>query len=391
MNSRIAIFCLVAVILGEILLLLYSQKQNAAKRPKDRHAEVRKLGEPMPKWEAAAAVKRHTKLELPEPELPQQPDSPELPPIQKACRGLQSSKSKTDVLAILELKLLAHPPTTSIQQILAFLKTGEDCPTGSRLVPGEERLDSAPSIRVALLDLLGRLCRKTNTREAADVGRELLQTLDSADEFAVSLRNVAWIEPDATGYLGERLDALLAYAPWKENPTGGFVAALDAAAFLGESKRLIPLEELAKSEPAALQHSAQAAMERLCEFSPLDALRLLNRKTHLLAGLPKIRATLFTKADFSHPDQRKLVETYLDRPDVDPSEKVTFVEELWRLPANTAPTLFTRRTEPLNEDVRNKRTLTLVSEWLASNQFKPLHPNLEALQRRLTSAKPDQK
>ncbi len=386
MNSRFAIFFLVAVVLGEILLLIYSQEKKAGKR-RSEHAEIHKLGEPMPKWEAAAAAAKQKmasmELELQEPgeDSPAQPDPRTLPPIQNAHRALRGTAPKGDVLAAMERTLLAQPPETAIRQILAFLGSGEDFPTGIRFTPEEDRLSGASSLRVALLDLLGRLCRKTGTREAADAGREILQTPDSADEFAVCLRNVAWIEPDSSGYLAERMDALLSHPGWRENPSGGFEAALDVAAFLGDARRLAPLEDLAQNP--ALRIPAETAMERLCERSPIDCLRFLNRKPTLLESLPKIRAVLFAKADFSHSEQRMAVETYLDRADVGPLEKVTLIEELWRQPAPRPPALLTRPVEAAEKEVRARRISGVVQEWLESGRFKPLKPNLEALLRRV--------
>ena len=384
MNSRFAIFFLVAVVLGEVLLLIYSQEKKGEKRRRE-HAEIRKLGEPMPKWEAAAAKQKLATVELdvqaPGDDASPQPDPKNLPPIQNAHRALRGTTPKGDVLAALERTLLAQPPETAIRQILAFLRSGEDFPTGIRFTPEEDRLSGASSLRVALLDLLGRLCRKTGTREAADAGREILQTPDSADEFAVCLRNVAWIEPDSSGYLADRLDVLLSNHAWSENPSGGFEAALDVAAFLGDAKRLAPLEKLAKNP--ALRVPAEAAMERLCEYSPMDCFRILNRKPALLESLPKTRAVLFAKADFSHSEQREAAETYLDRADVGPLEKVTFIEELWRQPPPQPPALLTRPRETAEKDVRAQRISRLLQEWLESGRFKPLKPNLEALQRRL--------
>jgi hypothetical protein len=386
MNSRFAIFLLVAVVLGEILLLIYSQEKKGEKRRRE-YAESHKLGEPMPKWEAAAAAAKQKlptmELDVQDPgdDAPPQPEPKNLPPIQNAHRALRGTAPKGDVLAAMERALLAQPPESAIRQILAFLRSGEDFPTGMRLLPDQDRLSPASSLRVALLDLLGRLCRKTGTREAADVGREVLHSPDSADEFAVCLRNVAWIEPDSSGYLADRLDVLLSNQAWSENPSGGFEAALDVAAFLGDAKRLAPLEELAKNP--ALRIPAEAAMERLCEYSPMDCFRILNRKPALLESLPKTRAILFAKADFFHSEQRAAAETYLDRADVGPLEKTTLIEELWRQPGPRPPALLTRPRETAEKDVRARRISGLVQEWLESGRFKPLKPNLEALQRRL--------
>ena len=84
--------------------------------------------------------------------------------------------------------LLAQPAAEARWAIVNFLDGGSDTSTGLEFKIGRNRsLDEASSFRVFLLDVLAEI----DPAAAAVYAEALLQTKDSADEWAISLRNYA--------------------------------------------------------------------------------------------------------------------------------------------------------------------------------------------------------
>lgn len=76
------------------------------------------------------------------------------------------------------------------EALIAELQTGRDLETGLQFVVGAEGvLDEAPSYRSALLDLLGQ----TDPEAALHFSQSILENTQSPDEYALALRNVAWM------------------------------------------------------------------------------------------------------------------------------------------------------------------------------------------------------
>jgi hypothetical protein len=97
------------------------------------------------------------------------------------------AEERADLLAYLGQRLDALRAEDTVVAILAELAAGRDADTGLPFVPGEEGLESATAWRVFLLDRLGRL----DPRVAADYARQsIFPSSNSAEEWAVSLRNV---------------------------------------------------------------------------------------------------------------------------------------------------------------------------------------------------------
>jgi hypothetical protein len=388
MNSRFAILFLVAVVLGELMLLLYSSRHNTELEEQRRNKRRSRLGEAMPAWEAAVGKGAKTKNGPPieetledsqaESGAPQQKQDP----IRTVLSGLSNGMAQTEALARLEKRLLAETPAVSLRAIQEFLQAGLDAPTGKPFRVGYGRLDSAPTLRVFLLDLLGRIAQGAGKRDAADVGRQLLATLDSPDESAVNLRNVAWAEASATGYLGERLRAVLSKTPWREEPSGGFLAVLDVAAFLASPEWITELEGLAGAENTALRQSVAEAEEHLSERAPAEVMRHLNRQPQQMAARPMSRAGLFAKLDLSVSPQKEAAETYLLRRDVSGDEKARFLELLTEPLPEWGTTLLTRVPDRVSEEVRSRRVASAFREWREAAPFAQLRGNFDRLLRR---------
>jgi hypothetical protein len=280
--------------------------------------------------------------------------------------------------------VLAAPPEQAIAAIVQFLASGQDAVTGETFALGEGGLAGAPTYRVLLLDLLGRICRKTGTIEAASVARTILQTKTSADEWAVALRNIGWITPQERTFLTEKTRELIRYAPWREQPSAGYREAFDLIVHAGDVTLIPDLSEMLKAEDESLQSSAAVALDRLAESSPLLAMTFLNENRDELAEKPFLRADYFSKADLSQPAQRLAVETYLGRPDVEVREKAKMLAVLASPGSFASETLI---TQPPPDEFPPQRIAGLrksVDDWLTTNRFPALIPPLQQLQARIS-------
>lgn len=281
--------------------------------------------------------------------------------------------------------LLTAEPREALAAILAFLATGQDARTGEsfEVAKGGE-LSGAPTFRVLLLDILGRICRGTGSDESEVFSRSLLARKTSADEWAVALRNIAWSSPDDRVFLAGKMREMIAYQPWRQQPSAGFFEAFDVIVFTREGKFVAELGEMANSEDDALKRAAAVALDRLSEMAPLDVMTYLNAHPTEFANKPYLRADYYSKADLSQSAQRQAVEAYLARPDVSATEK----EKL--LAVFASPGTFAGEnllTSPPPEDDPPERKAGLrktVDDWIKTNRFPALTGPLAGLRQRLS-------
>jgi hypothetical protein len=280
--------------------------------------------------------------------------------------------------------LLAAAPAQAIAAIVKFLATGQDALTSEQFLVGKAgELGGAPTLRVLLLDLLGRICKTTNGKEADAASRALLEKKTSADEWAVALRNVAWAAPNERAFLSAKSREMLGYQPWRQQPSSGFFEALDVIVFTGDATFVTDLAEFVRGEDKELQRGAGMALDRLAEMAPLDVMNFLNTNRSELADKPFLRADYFSKADLSRPAQRAAIETYLSRADVAAREKTKLLAVLASPGSFAADTLVTDPPPAEDPPQRSAALQQAVGDWLKANRFPELNPSLQQLQVRL--------
>ncbi|RYD32881.1 MAG: hypothetical protein EOP85_21300, partial [Verrucomicrobiaceae bacterium] len=220
-------------------------------------------------------------------------------------------------------------PAGAIAAIMEFLNSGADASTGMGFVVGQEgRLAEATTLRVYLMDQLGRLCRESGSPEASEMGREILRDFGSSDEWAVSLRNVAWTDPDSGAFLEERVNAMIRHPQWQENPTAGLLEAFDVIVHTGSMNAVPELARMVALPDSPVGRASGVALDRLAGSSPLALTSLLNAEPELMSATPMARADLFAHADLAVPEQRAQMEDYLLRPDVELPEREKFLSSL---------------------------------------------------------------
>ena len=311
------------------------------------------------------------------------PAVPSSNPIDQLLALLENGTASENDLETLKRTLLAADPALATAAIRDFLATGRDARTGLdfALRPGGEL--AAPTLRVLLMDVLGRIAKRDGTDAAAKLARETLEKKDSADEWAIALRNVAWHEPAATAYLAAKAREMLAFVPWRTAPTSGMLEAFDVIVFTKDASFTADLASAQSDPNEQLRHAADVALDRLAAASPLDVMSYLNAHPTTLADRPMLRADYFAKADLAQPGQKTALEFYLGRPDIADAEKTKLLKALATPAAFVSENLLTPPPPEFDEATREHAILATLHEWLTGKRFPALEIQLLQLQRRL--------
>ena len=311
------------------------------------------------------------------------PSAPTANPIDQLLALLENGTATEGDLEALKRMLLAADPALATAAIRDFLATGRDARTGLdfALRPGGEL--AAPTLRVLLMDVLGRIAKRDGTDSAAKLARETLEKKDSADEWAIALRNVAWAEPKATAYLAAKAREMLAFAPWRAAPTSGMLEAFDVIVFTKDASFTADLAGAQSDPNEQLRHAADVALDRLAAASPLDVMSYLNAHPATLAERPMLRADYFAKADLAQPGQKTALEFYLGRPDIADAEKTKLLKALATPAAFVSENLLTPPPPEPDDAAREHAILAATHEWLTGKRFPALESQLLQLQRRL--------
>jgi hypothetical protein len=297
---------------------------------------------------------------------------------------LRSGNLQRGDLAALRRMLLAADPHEAMAAILSFLATGQDARTGESFgIQKGGGLSGAPTFRVMLLDLLGRIARGAGSDDAAAFSRALLTRKTSADEWAIALRNVAWNSPDDRAFLAAKMHEMLDYQPWRQQPSAGFLEAFDVIVFTKNATFSADLAAMVTGEDDSLTRAAAAAMDRLSEMAPLDVMNYLNGHPTEFADRPFLRADYYSKADLSQFQQRQAVEAYLARSDVTVAEKQKLLSVFASPGSFVGDTLVTNSTDDDDPPQRTAALRAAVGDWLKADRFPDLANSLAQLQQRL--------
>ncbi len=284
-------------------------------------------------------------------------------------------------------RALSSDPAAGIAAIRRFLATRDDAATGQRFAVGPDGvLEGAPTLRTFLLDTLGQLSRQTGDGAGAEVGREILAEKISPDEWALALRNIAWEDPKSRPFLAQKLHEMLDYEPWTATPTGGLLEAFDVAVFTGDASFVPTFDAMGHGGNTALQRAATVALDRLAENSPLTVMQYLNSHPASIADLPFVRADYFSKADLGNPEQRRAVETYLDRADVTLPEKTKFLHAIASPGSFVSDSLLSTSQPAGNGTGRYPAIATAATEWARTNRFPAVEEHVLWLIQRVTVA-----
>ena len=308
--------------------------------------------------------------------------------LQAAIRGLTGVPHREltkQTLADLHRELLALPPVAASAVIRDFLATKADAPTGLefKLRP-DGFLSTPPTLRVLLLDLLAQI----DAPAAAQIAEAILATKESADEWAVALRAYALEHgtPEGRDFLKARFTEMLAYEPWRTNPSAGYLEAFDVVVYLQATDQVPTLTNLARrTDNRAVAHAALLTLDRLALADPVGALSQLATQPDLLAGREGARANFLARANVGDSQQRAVLEGYLLDARRTPEELSAFAGVYPNANYFVSNNLLTRTVTPDRETLvrMDREALAVVRSWKADPRFERLRPQVEVMLRRM--------
>ncbi len=227
-------------------------------------------------------------------------------------------------LAGVHAQLQGRPRQEAAQQLLAFLQSGTDAGTGLPFVVGRGgQLSAAPTLRVAALDWLGEFDPAT----AADAARQIIAGSDSADEWAVALRNYYRQNQSADAYFVAQVEAAFSRTDWLQNPSAGLAESLDFPVAIGGSEGFGILQGLLQKSPA-MRWATLAAMDAWVIGGRATAIPLLAGTTATAGALDAgSQAALLSRADIRDDAQRAAIESYLSTGSVPDKAKSEFLRQ----------------------------------------------------------------
>jgi hypothetical protein len=294
-------------------------------------------------------------------------------------KTVKDAKAARQSLAELRRALSAMPTAAAVAAIRQFLDSKEDASTHLGFkVAANGLLDEAPTLRTFLLDELARL----DPAAAADYAKVVLANMDSPDEWAVALRNLALgnTSTEARALLLQKTEQMLQYAPWQQNPSTGFLEAFDVAVYLGGTDLMPALSSLVRQQDnPAVAHAAYLALDRLVISDATTTLNAMQADPDLMQGRELTRANYFARADVRDPQQRQVLESYLLDPRIGAAEIAAFTGVYPNANFMISPNLITQTQPPARAALtsRDAASLAVAQQWLADPRFANLGPELQ--------------
>lgn len=223
------------------------------------------------------------------------------------------------ILADLKKAVHAESPDEAARQLIALLESGIDRSTGLEFLVGSEGvMEETPTLRTALLDLLGQ----TDPFLSADYARRILATTNSPDEYALALRNLGWANSDGAldGELRGYFERMLGRADWTARPTDGFLEAFDLAVATKAVDAVAPSITRPAAGGERQAEAAFLALDRIMLADPSAVVAAFRANPSFLSESPTHRASLLSRLDVRQPDHSRLLRDYLLRPDLGAEE-----------------------------------------------------------------------
>jgi hypothetical protein len=301
-------------------------------------------------------------------------------------KGSSDPREHRRLLGELRFYLASLPTDTAVRALREYLSGRGDAPTKLGFVISKNGgLNEAPSLRVWLLDCLGAVDRQA----AAEHATSILAESNSADEWAISLRDFALVKnsPADIGFVEGKMRELMHNPAWQQNPSVGFLEAFDTIVYLTDERFTPDLVSLvAKKGNRPVAHAAFLTLDRLVIEAPGKVLQQLLNNEESMAGREQTRANYFARADVSDPTQRELVERYLLSSQRTEKEVQTFAGLYPNANLMISTNLLTETKVPNQTEIaaRDRKALTVVDEWLKDARFAALKPYVEQIRTRLS-------
>lgn len=302
-----------------------------------------------------------------------------------ALRAGSATEETRDSLLDLRKSLTEMPKPEALAVIRRFLASGEDRATGlSFEISKDGSLTEWPTFRSFLLDALLAI----EPAAAAAIGREILASPTTADEWALALRNVARGEPldESTAFLQRKTEDLIANPAWQADPSIGYLNAFDVLVHIKATESTPLLSELVqRKDRKDLSHAGFLTLDRLVQRQPVDLLNRLTADRALQESRPEMVAQQFARADVRDPGQREILKAWL----LDPSRKSVELRSFAGVYPNNnrfvSNNLLTVESTQSGDDLaaHDQAALQTVSAWAGDAAFEPVREHLALMLSRL--------
>lgn len=302
--------------------------------------------------------------------------------LTRALVGSPSPKSAQDGLAALRSWLLSIPKEEATELIEDYLAGGQDAILPLEFNIGADGfLTSSPTLRTALLDLLGAL----HPAEAARISRKILAEPTHPDEWALALRNVAKGEDTAEtkSYLVSKTLELINAPEWQAEPSIGFLNAFDVLVFCRATETTPLLSTFIQNkERRDLVKASFLTLDRLNQAEPAEILNQLLEDSTLQQTHPGMVAQQFARADLGDKSQRAIVRSWLLDGKRTGEELTMFANSYPNQNQMISQNLLTDSSAPPRQiDIRE--SLQVLSDWSHDPDFAGVQSSLDGLWERL--------
>jgi hypothetical protein len=277
------------------------------------------------------------------------------------------------------------PKDEALGVIRDFLTSGRDRATGlSFEITKDGSLGEWPTFRTFLLDVLLPI----DPTAAAAIGREILATPTSADEWALALRNVARGEPvdQSAAYLQLKTEELITNPAWQAQPSIGYLNAFDVLVHVEATASTPLLSQLVqRKDRADLAHAGFLTLDRLVQRQPVDLLGRLASDRTLQQSRPEMVAQQFARADVRSPEQREILKAWLLDPARTSVELRSFAGVYPNNNRFVSNNLLTVESPQAGGDLasHDHEALRTVSAWARDAAFEPVREHLALMLSRL--------
>lgn len=302
----------------------------------------------------------------------------------KMTAGATSDETRSSLLD-LKKSLTRMPRDEALAVIRGFLASGKDHPTGlSFEIAKDGSLTEWPTFRAFLLDTLAAI----DPAAAAAIGREILASPTSADEWALALRNVARGEPldESAAFLQRKTEELIANPEWQAEPSIGYLNAFDVLVHIGAAGSTPLLSDLVqRKDRKDLAHAGFLTLDRLVQRQPSDLLGRLSADRALQQSRPEMVAQQFARADVRDPEQREILKSWLLDPARTSVELRSFAGVYPNNNRFVSNNLLTVESTQTGDDLaaHDQAALETVSAWAGDAAFEPVREHLAVMISRL--------
>jgi len=273
-----------------------------------------------------------------------------------------------------------------LKWIEEFFRSGLDAKLTMRFEPGSGgTMKSWPSLRVFLLDWL----LSYDPEMAAEISREVLEGAGSADEWAISLRNLGVLgDPADLRLMEQKTGELIGNEEWLRNPTAGFLEAFDLVVFLGKEDLIPEVADLLNgSQSGAVEFASNLTLNRMVEAYPAETLDHLLSDPASMSAYPEAKAEIFARAEVRTGEGAERVRAYLLSENTSAQELEHFFQTFPHRGRFISNNLLTKSASPPGYEftIREAAVLARIKQWQVDPEFRQLRPYLFEVEQRLSS------